>query len=47
VTPDIVNQPFSIVTGRFNQAIDDAANREIRQLSRGALKNNRCRTEPL
>jgi hypothetical protein len=47
VTPDIVNQPFSIVRGRFNQAIDDAANREIRRLSRGALKTNRCRTEPL
>jgi hypothetical protein len=47
VTPDIVNQPFSIVTGRFNQAIDDAANREIRRLSKGALKTNRCRTEPL
>jgi hypothetical protein len=47
VAPDLVYQPFTIVTGPFDAVIDRTANAEIRALSRGALKATRCLREPL
>lgn len=47
VAPDVVNQPFTILPGPFNATLDAEANREIRRLSRGALKVTRCLREPL
>ena len=47
VAPDLVYQPFTMVTGPFDAIIDRTANAEIRRLSRGALKVTRCLREPL
>ncbi len=47
VAPDIVYQPFSMIPGPYDPAVDEEANREILRLSQGALKVTRCLREPL